>query len=111
MKTNSLTGESKAVSEEKTNSIRKELVQGSVVLNKDIFVLFSGHVRLCDSMDCSPPGSYVHGMSRQEYWSGLPFPYAGDLPDPGVKPAHPTTAGGFFTTEPPGTPKLTCTEM
>ena len=34
-----------------------------------------------DSMDCSPPGSSVHGIfSRQEYWSGLPFPSPGDLP-------------------------------
>ena len=29
---------------------------------------------LCDPMDCSPPGSSVQGISRQEYWSGLPFP-------------------------------------
>ena len=38
---------------------------------------------------------------RQEYWSGLPFPFAGDLPDPGTEPMSPATAGGFFTTEPP----------
>ena len=36
-------------------------------------------------MDCSPPGSSVHGISRQEYWSGLPFPTLGDYPDPGIK--------------------------
>ena len=39
---------------------------------------------------------------RQEYWSGLPFPSPGDLPDPGIKPRSPTLAGGFFTTESPG---------
>ena len=44
------------------------------------------------------------GFSRQEYWSGLPFPPPGDLPDPGIKPTSPTLAGGFFTTEPPGRP-------
>ena len=38
---------------------------------------------LCDLVDCSPPGSSVHGFSRQEYWSGLPFPSPGDLPKPG----------------------------
>jgi len=41
------------------------------------------------------------GFPRQEYWSGLPFPPPGDLPDPGIKPtslASPTLAGGFFTT-------------
>ena len=29
------------------------------------------------------------GFSRQEYWSGLPFPYPGDLPDPGIEPKSP----------------------
>ena len=42
------------------------------------------------------------GFSRQEYWSGLPFPPPGDLPDPGIKHRSPALAGGFFTTEPPG---------
>ena len=41
---------------------------------------------------------------NQEYWSGLPFPTPGDLPDPGIKPGSPALAGGFFTTEPPGKP-------
>ena len=44
-------------------------------------------------------------FSRQEYWSGLPFPSPGDLPDPRIEPvsfAFPALAGGFFTTEPPG---------
>ena len=48
------------------------------------------------------------GFSRQEYWSGLPFPSPGDLPDPGIEPeslVSPALAGGFFTTEPPGKPE------
>ena len=45
------------------------------------------------------------GLSWQEYWSGLPFPPPGDLPDPGNEPASPVLAGRFFTTEPPGKPK------
>ena len=40
----------------------------------------------------------------QEYWSGLPFPSLGDLPNSGIKPPSPVLAGGFFTTEPPGKP-------
>ena len=44
------------------------------------------------------------GFSRQEYWSGLPCPPPGDLPDPGIKPASPAVTGGFFTTAPPGKP-------
>ena len=43
-------------------------------------------------------------FSRQEYWSGLPFPSPGDLPDPGMEHAFPALAGKFFTTEPPGNP-------
>ena len=48
------------------------------------------------------------GFSQQEYWSGLPFPSLGDLPDPGIDPASlafPALAVGVFTTGPPG--KLT----
>ena len=44
------------------------------------------HVQLCNAMDYSPPGSSVH-FSRQEYWSGLPCPPPGDLPNLGITPA------------------------
>ena len=46
---------------------------------------------------------------RQEYWSRLPFPAPGDLPDPGIEltsPVSPALAGGFFTTTPLGKPFL-----
>ena len=43
-------------------------------------------------------------FSRQEYWSGMPFPSLGDLPNPGIKPESPALAGEFFTTAPPGKP-------
>ena len=52
-------------------------------------------------MDCSWPGSSVHGILQQEYWSGLPGPPPEDLPDPGIDPGSlmsPTVAGRFFTT-------------
>ena len=42
------------------------------------------------------------GFPRQEYWSGLPFPYPGDLPTPGTESAFLALAGGFFITAPPG---------
>ena len=48
---------------------------------------------------CQAPLSM--GFSRQEYWSGLPFPASEDLPNPGIEPpslAFPALAGGFFTT-------------
>ena len=46
-------------------------------------------------------------FSRQEYWSGLPFPFPGNLPNPGIKSMSlksPKLAGGFFTKAPPGKP-------
>ena len=42
------------------------------------------------------------GFSRQEYWSGLPFPSPGDLPDPGIEPWSPTFQADTLTSEPPG---------
>ena len=51
------------------------------------------------------------GFPRREYWSGLPFPPSGDLPDPVIEPASPELAGGFFTTEPPGKPPSACDLM
>ena len=47
------------------------------------------------------------GFSRQEYWNELPFPFPGNLPDPGTEPGSPVSlalAGGFFTTESPKKP-------
>ena len=44
-------------------------------------------------------------FSRQEYWSGLPFPTPGDLLNTGIEPVSPALAGGFFATEPPGKPQ------
>ena len=54
---------------------------------------------------CQAPLSM--GFSRQEYWSGLPFPTPGDLSNPGIKPTSPVSpelAGGLFATVPPGKP-------
>jgi len=44
------------------------------------------------------------GFSRQEFWSGLPFPSLGDIPDPGIEPTSPASTGRFFITEPPEKP-------
>ena len=46
------------------------------------------------------------GFPRQEYWSGLPLPSPGGLPDSGIEPASPALAGRFCTSEPPGKPLL-----
>ena len=42
------------------------------------------------------------GFSRQEYWSGLPFPSPGDLPDPGIEPRSPALQADALSSEPPG---------
>ena len=44
------------------------------------------------------------GFSRQEYWSGLPFPSPGDLPDAGTEPRSPALQADGLTSEPPGKP-------
>ena len=46
------------------------------------------------------------GFSRQEYWSGLPFPSPGDLPDPGIEPGSTAFQADALTSEPPGKPQL-----
>ena len=43
-------------------------------------------------------------FSRQEYWSGLPFPFSGDLPAPGIEPGSPALQADTLPTEPPGSP-------
>ena len=47
------------------------------------------------------------GFSRQEYWSGLPCPSPGDLPDPGIEPRFPTLRADALPSEPPGKPIVT----
>jgi len=46
------------------------------------------------------------GFHRQEYWRGLPFPSAGDLPDSEIELISPALAGGFFATEPSRKPYI-----
>ena len=48
------------------------------------------------------------GVSRREYWSGLPCPPPGDLPDPGIKPASPASQADSLPTESPGKPMFVC---
>ena len=60
-------------------------------------------------MDCSLPGSSVHGIFQARILEWVAFPTPGDLPDPGIEPTFLVSlalAGGFFTTEPPGKPNL-----
>ena len=83
------------VSQRKTNIIWYHLH----VKSKKLCVL--SHVRLFPTPTKAP---WSVGFSRQEYWSRLPFPPPGDLPDPGIEPVSPALAGSFFTIEPPRKP-------
>ena len=64
---------------------------------------------LCDPMDCSPPGSSVHGISQAGILRWVAISYSRDLPNPGIEPvslAAPALSGRFFTTEAPGEPHI-----
>ena len=67
------------------------------LITKSVALLFEAlsHVQLFATVThrCNPLSM---GLSRQEYWSGLPIPSPGDLPNPGIKPMSPTLTGGFF---------------
>ena len=53
---------------------------------------------LCDSMDCRPPGSSVHGISQARILEWVAIFYSRVSSHPGIEPASPASAGGFFTT-------------
>ena len=67
-------------------------------------------IRFSQVQLCTAPGTVARHatlsmeLSRQEYWSGLPFPFPGDLPNRRIQPSSPALAGRLFTTEPPGKP-------
>ena len=66
------------------------------------------HVQLCVTLwtvACQAPMSM--GFSRQEYWSGLPYPPPGDLPNPGTEPRSPALQVDFSLSKPLGKPKNT----
>ena len=56
----------------------------------------------CNPMDYSPPGSSVHETLQATILEGLPFPSAGDLPDPGMEPGSPVLQADSLPSEPPG---------
>ena len=74
-------------------------------LNAGLLLLFSHSVMYDSSVipriaaHQAPPSM---GFSRQEYWSGVPFDFSRDLPDPGTELASPALEDRFFITKPPG---------
>ena len=59
---------------------------------------------LCDPNDCSPQAPLSIEFSRQEYWSGLPFPSPGDLPNSGIETKSPALQADSLLSEPPEKP-------
>ena len=59
---------------------------------------------LCDSVDCSPPGSSVMEFPSQEYWSEFPVPSPGNLPNPRMEPGSHGLQADSLPSEPPGEP-------
>ena len=83
------------------NKIIKESIAGlgtlfNVYFSHSCYLVVSCICLFCDPMDCSPPPSSVHGICQARILEWVP--------DPGIKSASHTSAGGFFTTEPPGKP-------
>ena len=70
--------------------------------------LLQSCLTLCDPMDCSQPGSAVHGDSLGKNTGvGCHFLLQGDLPDPGIKPESPALQADSLPSEPPGKQKIT----
>ena len=60
----------------------------------------------CDLMDHRACQALLSmEFSRQEYWSGLPFPFSGDLSDPGIRPRSPALQADSLPSQPPGKPE------
>ena len=60
--------------------------------------------KICYLINCSSPGSSVHGIFQARILQWVAISLSKDLPDPGIEPTSPELAGRFFTTEPPGKP-------
>ena len=101
---------------------------GYIFFKIEIFSLTDEHREFMDSIMllllscfscvrfCATPWTVAHqappsmGFSRQEYWSGLPFPSPGDFPNPGIEPRSPTFPADTITSEPPGKPRTVLQE-
>ena len=100
-----------AVSYENRSSLRKTIFSVVIVLHFDGQIYLKvkakslSHIQLFVipwAVACRAPLSM--GFSRQEHWSGLPFPSPGDLPEPGIEPRSPALQADSLPLEPPGKP-------
>ena len=93
----------------KTTQVYLISITRSKTLHVCVYLVAQSCPTLCSPVGCSPPGSSVLGVLRQEYWSGLLFPSPGDLPGPWMESpslASPALAGTFLTTSTTWKPKI-----
>ena len=75
-------------------------------MNKVKGLVSQSRSTLCDPVDCSPPGSSVHGIlqARVLEWGAIPF--SRDLPSPGIEPGSPALQADSLPSESPGKPHM-----
>ena len=71
-------------------------------LHESVSEVTQSYPTLCDPTDCTFQALPSMGFSRQEYWSGLPFPSPGDIPNPGIEPRSPALQADSSPSEPQG---------
>ena len=76
------------------------------VQNCTVVLVTQSCLTLCDPTDGPHQAPLSTEFSRQGYWSGLPFPSPGDLPDPGIEPGSPALQADSLPSEPLGKPKI-----
>ena len=69
-------------------------------INDFVYEVAQSCLTLCNPADCTYQALPSMGFSRQEYWSGLPFPSPRDLPSPGIEPRSPALQAATLTSEP-----------
>ena len=75
-----------------------------VINQRAIYIYICIYICICMSWTVVHQASLSMGFSRQESWSGLPFPSLGYLPYPGIEPGSPVLQTDTLTSEPPGKP-------
>ena len=92
-------------------SSKSQWVPGIFLQSGEVFSSSVSRSVVSDSLlphGLQPPGSSVRGFSRQDYWSGLPSPSPGDLPDPGIEPRSPAWQADSLPYELQGSPDKVC---
>ena len=80
------------------------IINDYIYILSEVKSLAQSCLTLCDPMGCSIP--LFTGFSRQGYWSGLPFPFPGNLPNPGIETGSPTLQADALPSKPPGKPYI-----